>query len=174
AKETTVKAVSIFSGELVATFLRLTAKRAPLLGQSQNIATLRTMVDVFLKKQSQILEIMNQHNLEGSTDQRKWEFIQKSFDFESRRINETSKKADELAADLALKQLRFMEECVEESIRLSYLLVPVTVSLRKELELPIDESEYSKMLEESVAKQAEIIKEFREQMKALLPPEAGS
>jgi hypothetical protein len=171
AKETTVKAVSNYSGELVATFMRLTAKRAPLLRQSQEIATLRTMVDSFLKEQSRIVELMNQYNLEGSADQRRWDFIQKRFDFETRRINDTSKKVEELVAKLTLKQLKFMEECVEESIRLSHLLVPAIVSVRNELELPIDESEYRKVVERSVARQTETINEFREQFKSLLPPE---
>jgi hypothetical protein len=174
AKEETVRATSHYSSELGATFLRLTPKRLALLTQSQKITTLRSLVESFVKEQSRILDLMNQHNLGGSRDQRAWEMLQGRFDFESRRIQETSKDADELAAALALAHLKFMEECVEESNRLSRLLVPVVVLVRKELECPIDESEYGRMLEEQVGKLNVAVKDFSQQFHSQLFPKAQS
>lgn len=174
ANEKTLKAIGNFSGELLATFMRLTAKRTPLLHQSQNIATLRTLVDTFIKEQTRVLELMKQHNLDGSTDQRKWKLYQDNFDFETRRIDETSKKADELARSLALKQLGLMEECIEEGNRLSRLLAPVIASVREELDLPINEIGYSRMQEERIEKQTAALREFRKQVHSLLPPETGA
>jgi hypothetical protein len=169
AKESTAKAVMNFSGELGATFLRLFAKRIPFMQKTQEIAILRSLVDSFTKEQSRILELMKQHNLDGSTDQRKWEFLQNSFDFERNRIEEASKKADGLAGALYMQQLKFMEECAEETLRLSRLLGPVVASVRRELDLPIDEIEYNKLIEEGIAKQGETIKEFAKQVQSLLP-----
>lgn len=169
AKEATVKILLHFSGELAATLLRLSAKRGPLLGKMNQIATLRGLVDIFTKEQSRTLELMKQHNLEGSTDQRKFNALQTNFDFETRRIEENSKKMNDLAATLYSEQLQFMEECVEETMRLWRLSVPVVASARKELDLPIDESEYGKLVEEAIYQQRESIKEFRKQIQAHLP-----
>lgn len=174
AKEETIRAIAIFSGELVATFLRLTLKRAPLLQQSKEIVSLRTMVDTFLRGQTRILELMAQYNLEGLQDQRKWELLQGNFDFEKRRIDEASKKADKLSAVLFSQQLGFMEECMEESKRLSRLLVPVIVSVRKELDAPIDESAYARLTEEQIEKQTAVIREFSQQAHSLVTQKQGS
>lgn len=170
AKAETVGAISNLAGELEATFLRLTAKRFPLLFQSQEIVGCRALVDGFLKEQTRALELMKQHNLDGPRDQQKLKVLQDQFDFESRRIEETLKKADDLAALLLRKQLKFMEESFEESMRLSRLMVPVIVLVRKELELPIDESAYSKISEEQVAKLASAVNEFKLQVHSLIPP----
>ena len=174
AKEETIRAVAIFSGELVATFMRLTLKRAPLLQESKEIVSLKTMVDTFLGGQTQILEHMAQYNLEGLHDQRKWELLQSNFDFEKRRIDEASKKADELSARLFSQQLKFMEECIEEGSRVSRLLVPVIVSIRKELDLPIDENVYGIIIEEQIAKQTAVIREFRQEAHSLVIQKQGS
>lgn len=174
AKETTVRAVSIFSSELGSTFLRLFAKRFPLIRQAQEITMHRGQIDAFLKEQSRILELIKQYNLDGDKDQGKWDRLQQSFDFERRRFEETSKKADELAGPLYIKQLKFMEECAEEGIRLARLLVPVIVSVRKELDLPIDEVEYGRLVEEEIAGQSKSIREFSQQIQSLLAPEAQS
>jgi len=130
----------------------------------------RTLVDGFLKEQTRTLELMKQHNLDGPRDQQKLKVLQDQFDFESRRIEETLKKADDLAALLLRKQLMFMEEIFEESMRLSRLMVPVIVLVRKELELPIDESAYSKISEEQLTKLASAVNEFKQQVDSLIPP----
>lgn len=109
----TVGAISNLTGALEATFLRLTAKRFPLLSQSQESVISRTLVDGFLKEQNRMLELMKQHNLDGPRDQEKWKVLQGQFDFESRRIEETLKKVDDLAALVLRKQLKFMEEIIE-------------------------------------------------------------
>jgi hypothetical protein len=72
AKEATARTISIFSGELSATFLRLFTKRLPLLRETQDIAILRGQVDLYLKEQSRILELMRQYNLDGSKEPHRW------------------------------------------------------------------------------------------------------
>jgi len=111
---------------------------------------------------------MKQYNLDGVNDQRKWDVLQRNFDFERHRIDETARKADSLASTLYPRQLQFMEECVAETIRLGRLLVPVIVSVRKELELPIDEAEYRKVAEEAVARQVESLREFMQKVQSLI------
>jgi hypothetical protein len=175
ASETTAKTIVTFSGELGATFLRLFASRMPLVGQKQEIDFLRNQIAAFAKERDRTLELMKQYNLDGVSDQRKWDVLQRNFDFERHRIDETARKADALASTLYPRQLQFMEECVEETMRLGRLLVPIIVSVRKELELPIDEAEYRKVAEEAVARQVESLREFMQKVRSLIaaqPPVA--
>ncbi|MEK6801916.1 MAG: hypothetical protein AABZ34_04520 [Nitrospirota bacterium] len=172
AKETTMRAVSMFSSELGATFLRLFVKRFPLIRQMQETAFLKGQIEAGLKEQTRILELIKQYNLDEIKDQGKWDWLQKSFDFERRHFEETAKKAGKLEATLYPNQLKFMEECAEETVRIARLLAPVIVSVRKELELPIDEVEYDRLLEEQIARQSETIREFSQQVQSLLASEA--
>ena len=168
ANESTAKEIINFSNELGVTFLHLFAKRLPLLGQKQEIAFLKDQIGAFAKERDRNLELMKQYNLDGVNDQRKWNVLQRGFDFEKRRIDEAGQKANALAATFFPRQLQLVEECVQQTIRLGRLLVPVVVSVRKELELPINEAEYRKVAEEAVAKQVENLRKFMQEVKALI------
>ena len=63
---------------------------------------------------------------------------------------------------------------MEESKRLSRLLVPVIVSVRKELDAPIDESAYARLTEEQIEKQTAVIREFSQQAHSLVTQKQGS
>jgi hypothetical protein len=165
-KKTTVKSLLQFSGEFAAAFLRLSVKRVPLSKKMNEISALDDLDDTFAKEQSRILELMNHHNLEGSNDQRKSDLLQNRFDFETQRRDENFKKRDALAATLYLETLSFMEECAEERLRLWHLAVPVVVSAREELDLPLDKVEYADMVEEAIAKQMNEVKEFGKQIQS--------
>jgi hypothetical protein len=168
ATEETVKAITVFSGDLDTTFFRLFTKRAPLLRQGHEIATLRSLADGCLKKESRTLELMKQHDIDGSKDQDKLKALQNNFDFEARYFQETYEKAHDLTSRLTPLNIQFMEECAEESVRLARLLVPVIVSIRNELDLPINESEYIKTLEESAAKQMDAVKKFAQEFQSFM------
>lgn len=172
AKEETVRAVVNFSGELSATFLRLATRRFTLVAQKQQIEFLKSQVDGFNKEQARTLELMKQHNLDGLNDPRKWNTLQQNFDFEQHRIDQTLKERSALAAMLYPNQLKYIEDCMEETIRLGRLLTPVIFSVRKELELPLNEVEYRKVTEEAVAKQLESLKEFMQQLRSAIATQA--
>jgi hypothetical protein len=77
-----------------------------------------------------------------------------------------------------------MEEVFDEAIKLGRLLTPALFSIRKELELPIDETEFRRISEEATAKQVENLKEFMRNLQSLIaaqlaaindaPPASGS
>ena len=88
AKEETVRAVSNFSNELSATFMRLFAKRFLLFQEKQQIDFLGSQIETTLREQSRILELQKQYNIDGVRDPRKWELLQRNFEFEQRRLDE--------------------------------------------------------------------------------------
>jgi len=184
ANEQTVKAVLNFSTELSAAFLRLTVKRIQLVAQKQQIGFLRAQFDVSIKENSRTLELQKQYNLEGLTDPRKWDVLQQNFEFERARGEQLRQEADTLDASLIPRHLEFLEEVFQESITLGRLLTPALFSIRKELELPIDETEFHRISEEATTKQVESLKKFMRDLQSLidtqgaatgkLPPAPGS
>lgn len=168
AKEETVRAVTNFSAELGATFLRLFARRLPLVLQKQQIAFLRGQIDTFAKEQSRMVELMKQYNMDGINDRTRWDAFEHVFDFERRRIEQNTQQIDTLTALLNPDQLLFLEEVVGETIQLGRLLTPALISIRRELELPLDEAEFVKISEEAIAKQTEHLKVFIQQLRSLI------
>jgi len=55
-----------------------------------------------------------------------------------------------LLLELLQKSLELSKLAFEESSKLSDLILPVTVSLRKELDLPFDHEKFKKVLEENL------------------------
>ena len=164
----TVRAVVNFSGELSAAFLRLFARRLPLVLQKQQIELLRAQFDISLKENARTLELQKQYNIEGLANPRRWEVLQQNFEFERDRGERARQEADTLNASLIPKQLQFLEEVCQETITLGRLLTPALLSIRKELEIPIDEPEFRRITEEAIAKQVESLKEFMRQLQSLI------
>lgn len=160
AKEQTAKAVVNFIGEMSAVYLRLFAKRYPLVVENVELGVLKKQMDSFAKKRDRMVELMTQFNLDGKVDKRQWDVINNNFQFESDRVAEAIKQYATHAATLYANQIGYMKECIVESNRLSRLLVPVLIAVRTELELPINETAYMEVIEESIRKQEASLKEF--------------
>ena len=119
------------------------------------------------------IELMKQFNLDGATDKRRWEVIEESFNFEKRRIAETSKQQAILSADLSVKVLQLVKECSDETNKLSRLTVPVIASARAELEMPIDEQAYAEVIEQSIKKTQANMEAFMENIRSLSTAQRG-
>jgi hypothetical protein len=166
AKEETVKALVAFSAALDTLFVRLFARRGPLVSEKQKIDALITQADITDKENSRTLELIKQYNLEGLTDQNRRDWLQRNFDFEQKQSKAARQEAASLAVTLYLKQLQLMEDCTDEKNKLVRLLIPVVFSIRKELELSIDEVEYRRVLDAAASEQLKIFKEYLQEQRA--------
>jgi hypothetical protein len=66
-----------------------------------------------------------------------------------------------------------MEECYSEAIRVGRILTPALISIRKELDLPIDEAEFRRISEEAIVKQIDSLKEFIQNLQAVLAAQSA-
>ena len=164
AKTDTTKAVAKLVGELGAAYLRLFARRLPLLAEKKQIAFIKDQMDAFGRERDRMLELMRQHNLSGEKDSRKWEIIENNFNFEQQRIDNAIKEHDGLASDMYSKQIDLMSECINETTKLSRLIAPVLATVRMELEMPFDEASYVAVIEESILHQKSAVAEFIKQV----------
>jgi hypothetical protein len=160
-----------FTGELGAVFLKLFARRFELMAEKNKIAILDNQIAEFGKERDRILEMIKQHNIEGIVDDRRWQVLQRNFEFEQGRTNDAIARRGELSNSLYPKQLEFMQECAPETARLGKLLVPVLTAAREELELPFDEKSYHHIVDDGFSKQKLAIDEFvRRFMPAVAQP----
>jgi hypothetical protein len=63
-----------------------------------------------------------------------------------------------------------MEECIREMAKLTLLLVPTVVAVRRELDLPIDEVAYTEIIEDGLQKQEASLREFLESVQRYTVP----
>lgn len=164
AGDETMAALTALVDSLSTAFLRLHAKRLPLLGKQQQMQALGEQLRIFQSECSNLLELMKQHNLKGDPDQRRWDVIQQNFQFEQKRIADTSNMMNSLGSALYTDNLSFMQECVVETSKIRRLLIPALTAVRKELELPFDKDGVVAVFEESIKMQERLIADFINQI----------
>ena len=120
AKEETVKALAAFMAALDTLFIRLFAQRGPLVIEKQKIEVLRAQVDSSLKENARTFELIKQYNIDGLTDQNRWDWLTKNVDFELKRSEAANKEAEALGRTLYLKQLQLMEYATDEKNKLRW------------------------------------------------------
>jgi hypothetical protein len=107
-----------------------------------------------------MIELMRHHNIEGVQDSRRFEALQKNYEFEAARIATTNQEFQGMVAELSAKHLPFARECFVESSRVNQLINPLLVAARKELELPISEKQYTDILHQTLSEHEGQLDEF--------------
>jgi hypothetical protein len=152
AGEDTIRALANFGTEFAGAFSRLTQQRMVLDILQGQIAVKVALVKGFEKTRDAMIELMRHHNIEGSQDVRKFEAIQKNFEFEAGRIATTNQEIQQMTAELFAKHIPFAKQCFAESTNVSRLLIPLLVAARMELELSIGKETYAEILDQTYPK----------------------
>jgi hypothetical protein len=96
-----------------------------------------------------MIELMRHHNIEGTQDVRRFEAIQKNFEFEADRIATTNQEIQQMTAELFARHISFAKQCFAETINVNRLLIPLLVAARMELELSISKERYAEILDQA-------------------------
>jgi hypothetical protein len=168
ATEATLRSLILAAAELTTAILELTAKRIPLGMLKRQIAMLDEQTASFAKERDRMLELMRAHNIEGNTDRHRYSVLQGNFDFEQRRVLESLEHHKKIQRELAKRGSVFAQECYAASRKLGELFVPVVVSIRSDLEVPIDAKAYAELLQGLRTKQADEINRFFDKLQATI------
>jgi hypothetical protein len=164
ASTETVLSLTRFTTHLSELQVALFARRQALMADKNMINVINVQIARFEKERDKLLELMRQGNIEGAVDSRKWDVLSNNFEFEAKRIEQSSRDRDSLLQALQVKQLEYMRESISSMEQLGASLIPVLLAVRNELELPIDEAAYRQVMEESYAIQQRVINEFVEKI----------
>ena len=160
AGEDTIRALADFGTEFTGAFLRLTQQRMVLSILQEQIVVKVALVKGFEKTRDAMVELLRHHNIEGIQDARRFEAIQKNFEFEAERIATTNQEIQRMAAELSAKYVPFAKRCFAESINANRLLIPLLVAARMELELSVSKEKYTEILHQTHLKLEERLDEF--------------
>lgn len=160
AGEDTIRALANFGTKFAGAFLRLSQQRIVLSILQEQIAAKAALLRGFEKTRDAMIELMRHHNIEGVQDSRRFEALQKNYEFEAARIATTNQELQGMVAELSAKHLPFARECFVESSRVNQLINPLLVAARKELELPISEKQYTEILHQTLSEHEGQLDEF--------------
>jgi hypothetical protein len=149
AGEDTIRALANFGGGFAGAFFRLAQQRMVLSNLQEQIAIKVASVKGFEKTRDAMIELMRHHNIEGTQDARRFEEIQKIFEFEAGRIATTIQEIQQMNAVLSAKLFPFVKQCFVENINVNQLLIPLLVAARMELELSISKEKYAEILHQA-------------------------
>lgn len=161
-KINTIKALSDFTSDLGATFLKLYAQRSILLGERQKVNIARNEI-IFCAQETNTHIRAIDHAL---ADAALLERLTRRIDDFDKRKKMAERMLLHLESNLSSQTFAFVEVCAEESARLSQLLVPLVVFARRELDLELEEGAYAKLNENAVATTRAAIKLFINMVKS--------
>ena len=116
--------------------------RSRLIERKIEIESISKMVDKLLAEGETYLELMKQNHLEGNFDSQKWKILFENFEAIQKQQNIFFKRRDDLNAIQQREHLSFTKLCTDKFFSISQFIPPTLLSVRKELELPLDEKTY--------------------------------
>lgn len=169
ATEPTAVLLLGFMRELSKSLIAMTLKRTELTTLQRNIDDRKTRIRAANEEIDRLIGMMKHHNIEGTMDERRLKMLQSNIDFLVKQRNDFEVASQALVEELRPKHMVFFDECQHEAVRVTQLLVPLVVSIRDELDLPVDEDVYRKaMLNEPVIDKPQL-----EQIFGMKMPEAS-
>ncbi len=158
--EKTVRSLTNFTGEVGAAYMSLFLERGGLISRKSHIEFLETYNKKHNDEIERCLTIMKNMNLEGITDNGAWDRVNKAFENEC-------KSRDQFVSEINLnwavqneEHLKFTERCMSEFFRVNDLTPHLLLSVRDELELELNETEYLEIHSESTKKGKEVFESF--------------
>jgi len=167
AGEDTIRALANFGAEFAGAFFRLTQQRMGLSILQEQIVVKVALVKGFEKTRDALIELLRHHNIEGTQDLRRFEAIQKNYEFEAGRIATTNQEIQRMTAELSAKHVPFAKQCFVETKNVNRMLIPLLVAARMELELSISEEKYAEILHQSYSSLEGHLDEFIQNIAAV-------
>ncbi|MGF1775879.1 chromosome partitioning protein ParA [Vibrio nomapromontoriensis] len=156
----TVRAVSLFMGEIGTAVLYLMLERNPLMLRKQHIQRLEGTRDKHQIEIDRYLSIINKLKLDSSTEQGIWQHVNQSLSFECTRRDELNDEIQSLLTIQSKEHLAFTRKCMDTYFTVSKLLPQTVLSVRRELELDIDESDYVEIFNSNLVKGKQVFEAF--------------
>lgn len=148
----TVQAINGFTNAMTSAHLKLQLLRAPLIEMHSALLDCDKMLARAEKDRDEMLDLIRRHRIDLEDSGPKFEVLNEHFDFAQKQIESISQKRQQLAIQLQRKQMEMITPWRAENAEVSRVLIPVIVSIRKELNLPIDEANLRIMIEASISR----------------------
>lgn len=171
AEADTLNALVDLNAELVAGILQLSARRNVLLNLKREIDDLEEKRQSSIAELNRYRSLIDQQNIEGVTDNRKWEVLQDYYKDEKERFFQITTEKTALVARLRQDHFPFAKACTQEALKINKLLVPLVLAIRRELELPVHKERYMAIADQNLKRMEQEFSKFVGPIEASLAAE---
>lgn len=165
--ESTVKAVTTIMTSIATAILELLLERGALVGRKTEIESLEALRSRLQDEIERYISIMKNLNLEGNQDERLWETINKSIQFETEHRDSFSKKIDELKTIQNKELIEFTKKCMNKFFEIAPHLPDTVLAMREELNLPISRDAYLNIFNQSTEHGKKTFDEFLNKLSSI-------
>ncbi|ELP5903357.1 chromosome partitioning protein ParA, partial [Vibrio vulnificus] len=165
--EETVKNLTNFTGEVGAAYMSLFLERGVLMNRKVHIEFLEACRKKHNDEIEHCLTIMKNMNLDGIVEKGAWERINRAFENESKYRDQVTSEIDANWAVQNEEHFEFTKRCMSEFFRVNDLTPHILLSVRKELDLELDESEYLKIHADSLEKGRIVFETFMSNLQSI-------
>jgi hypothetical protein len=145
ASESTITALMAYQKAFMPAYLELIELRAPMVNRQRAIDLQQSFMDTAIAEHKQIVQLMKEHNISGSTDSARLERLKQQSAGLLKRHNEHNEQQTALGKEQAAAQLNIAEKLTEMLARIGPLIPSALLSARKDVDLPIDDAKYRKL-----------------------------
>lgn len=156
----TVKTVSKFMNEFGKSYLDLMLKRSGLMQRKHSIHTHESLSNKAQQEIDRYVAIMKNLNLQGDTDERLWDTVNRNIDHEQEQFDKHQATLEELWSLQNKEIIEFTRECMDRFFKTSALLPPVVLAIRSELDLNIASEDYLDIYNKNIDESKQIFEDF--------------
>ena len=149
ANTSTAKAFADITGAMAAATLRLMLARAPIVSAKAEIDYRATRIDQHSKERDRWLEAIKQFNVEGLTDERRWQALQANFDYEQQQVKTGLQTQASEREALQTAHFQLVNSSLAEYRQAMKFVAPLVVAVRSELGIQTDAAAYTAILDEA-------------------------
>lgn len=159
-EEETVRAITNFMGELGTLFLELVLERASLTMRKIDIAIATNVRDRYQSEVERYIAVMKSMNLQGSVDSAAWGVVNESLEFEVAQRDKHNEELNRLWSAQTKEQFILSRKCSDRFFEIAHMLPKLIISIRQEIDLPIDPDAYVEIYHGSLRKGVEVMTRF--------------
>ncbi|MCP3940110.1 MAG: chromosome segregation ATPase [Desulfobacteraceae bacterium] len=156
----TVNAVTTFMGEIGIACLNLMLERNVLMERKNSIHISGNLRDKYQNEVERYIAIMKNLNLSGNRDPGTWDYVNKSFKFESEQRDKHNEQINTLSKIQNKEHIDYVRKCMCAFFEISTFLPKAVFSVRSELDLEISKEDYLDIFNKNIEKSKSIFEEF--------------
>jgi hypothetical protein len=174
ASQPTVTALMNFQQALVPAYIELLMLRAPMAVRQKAITQQQTFADKAHSDRMEMIQLMKQYNLSGNRDADAWTRLQGVAEIENKTFQTHATQVVELQTEQAVAHVQLAERCMELSLAVAERLPEALLAARRELELPINETEYRREVTAQQEATARVMRELISRLTAIATDQAAA
>jgi len=145
ASESTIFALMTYQKTFMPAYFELLELRAPLMNRQRAIEEQQTFMDAAIAEHKQIVQLMRDHNLSGSSDTALMDRLKLQSQSLLQRHNQYNEQQTALGREQSVAQLNIVEKLTEILERTAPLVPDTLLSARHDIDMPIDDARYRKL-----------------------------